>query len=78
VNRFNAEAYEPSRRYLAKILDDGCKRGELRELPVSTAASLIQAAIDGIMLQWVFDPDAIDLEACSTEIVEMVSHYAVK
>jgi AcrR family transcriptional regulator len=78
TNRFNAEAYEPSRHYLAKILEDGRKRGELRQLPVSTTASLIQAAIDGIMLQWVFDPDAIDLKACSTEIVEMVSCYVVK
>ncbi len=78
VNRFNADAYEPSRHYLGKILDDGRKRGELRELSVSTTASLIQAAIDGIMLQWVFDSEAIDLRACSAEIVEMVSCYVVK
>jgi AcrR family transcriptional regulator len=75
TNRFNADAYEPSRHYLANILQAGRESGELRELPVFTMASLIQAAIDGIMLQWVFDPDALDLKACSQEIVEMVSRH---
>jgi AcrR family transcriptional regulator len=77
-NRFNAEAYEPSRHYLANILEAGRKAGEIRDLPTRGTASLIQATIDGIMLQWVFDPDAIDLESCTKEIVEMVSHHVMQ
>ncbi len=77
-NRFNAEAYEPSRHYLANILEAGRKTGELRELSALTTASLIQAAIDGIMIQWVFDPEAIDLKPCSNEIVEMVSRHVMR
>jgi AcrR family transcriptional regulator len=77
-NRFNAEAYEPSRHYLSNILEVGRKKGELRELPSRATASLIQAAIDGIMIQWVFDPKAIDLKSCCNEIVEMVSRHVMK
>ena len=35
-------------------------------------ASVIQAAIDGVMLQWVFEESAIDLDACRDQILEMV------
>lgn len=77
ANRFKAEAYEPSRRYLSRILEAGQRSGELRALPHETMASVIQAAIDGVMLQWVFDPQAIDLDACSHEILEMISRHVV-
>ena len=40
-------------------------------------ASVVQAAIDGVMLQWVFDPQAIDLDACSAEILQMISRHVV-
>ena len=70
-----AEAYEPSRHYLARILEDGRERGELRLLPVQTTASLIQAAIDGVMLQWVFDENAVDLDVCRAELVAMIARH---
>jgi AcrR family transcriptional regulator len=70
--RFDADAYEPSRHYLARIIEDGIARGELREASPMVTASVIQAAIDGVMLQWVFDEKAIDLDACSEEIQEMI------
>ncbi|MFQ5788891.1 MAG: TetR/AcrR family transcriptional regulator [Acidobacteriota bacterium] len=74
-DHFNAEAYEPSRRYLGRILDMGKETGEFRSLPLLTTASLIQASIDGVMLQWVFDEGAIDLRASRDELVEMWSDY---
>lgn len=74
-NRFKAEAYEPSRHYLSRILEAGQQSGQLRGLPHDTLASVIQATIDGVMLQWVFDPDAIDLDACTEEILQMLSRH---
>jgi AcrR family transcriptional regulator len=74
-NRFKADAYEPSRRYLTRILDEGSRSGELRALPHETLASVIQAAIDGVMLQWVFDEAAVDLDACREEILEMITPH---
>lgn len=74
-NHFNAEAYEPSRHYLGHILEEGRESGEFRALPVRTTASLIQASIDGVMLQWVFDEKAVDLRASREEIVEMICQH---
>ena len=71
--RFNAEAYEPSRKYIARILESGRQRGELALGSAMTVASVIQAAIDGVMLQWVFDEEHVDLDACSDEILRMTS-----
>ncbi len=77
-NRFNAEAYEPSRHYLAHMLEAGRERGELRHLPVRATASLIQAAIDGVMLQWVFDEESIDLDVSCAEVLEMITRHVSK
>jgi len=74
-NRFSAEAYAPSRAYLSRILEAGREAGEFRARPAATLASVIQAAIDGVMLQWVFDEHTIDLDACRDEILEMISRH---
>lgn len=74
-NHFNAEAYEPSRRYLSGLLEEGIGSGEFRRVPVETTASLIQAAIDGVMLQWVFDEEAIDLDVSREEVVGMITSH---
>ncbi len=78
-NRFDSEAYGPSRRYLSRILETAQERGELGPVPANTMASVIQAAIDGVLLQWAFDPDAVDLDACRDEIQKMVTgHIAIR
>jgi AcrR family transcriptional regulator len=71
----NADAYEPSRHYLAHILEEGQRTGEMRVVPVRATASLIQGAIDGVMLQWVFDEKAIDLDQARDEVTEMVTRH---
>jgi AcrR family transcriptional regulator len=71
----NAEAYEPSRHYLAHILEEGRRTGEMRPLPVRATASLVQAAIDGVMLQWVFDEKAVDLDMARDEVIEMLTRH---
>jgi AcrR family transcriptional regulator len=77
ANRFSAEAYGPSRAYLTRILEAGAQNGEFRGLNQGTVASVIQAAIDGVMLQWVFDEQAVDLDACRDQILEMVTLHVV-
>jgi TetR/AcrR family transcriptional regulator, fatty acid metabolism regulator protein len=71
-NSLNVDAYEPSRHYLAHLLEEGQRTGEMRALPVMPTASLIQGAIDGVMLQWVLNEKAIDLDVARDEVVEMV------
>lgn len=74
-NRFDAEAYEPSRHYLGRILESGTEQGEFRKVRTGVMASLIQAAIDGVMLQWVLNDRAVDLDAFRHEIEEMIRHH---
>ncbi len=74
-NSLNADVYEPSRHYLAHILEEGQRSGEMRALPVMPTASLVQGAIDGIMLQWVLDEKAIDLETAKKEVVNLVLRH---
>jgi TetR/AcrR family fatty acid metabolism transcriptional regulator len=75
--RFNSSAYEPCRKHLEKLLREGQKDGTLRGIPLTAAAATIQGAIDGIMLQWVFDQNAIDLNECQQTIVQMVRLYCL-
>jgi len=77
-NRFDAEAYEPSRRYLSRILDAGLESGELARVPQSTMASIVQATIDGVLLQWAFDPNAVDLDECREQIQQMIASHVRK
>ena len=77
-NRFDAEAYEPSRRYLSRILTAGIESGELRPVPAQTMASTIQAAIDGVLLQWAFDDKAVDLDAACRELQEMIASHVAR
>jgi AcrR family transcriptional regulator len=76
-NPFNAGAYEPSRSYLTRIIEAGLAGGVLREVPARTMASVIQAAIDGVMLQWVFDAGSVDLDASCEEVVHMITNHLV-
>ncbi len=77
-NRFNSDVYEPSRKYLTRILEAGQAAGEIRDLALSTMSSVIQGTIDGVMLQWVFDATAVDLDAAVTEIVDMIGTHVIK
>ena len=74
-NSLNADAYEPSRHYLAHMLEEGQRTGEMRAFPVMPTASLIQGAVDGIMLQWVLDEKAIDLDVARDEVAKMVLRH---
>ncbi|MEV0585549.1 TetR family transcriptional regulator C-terminal domain-containing protein [Nonomuraea sp. NPDC050310] len=68
---FNATAYDPCRRHLAGILRRGQEEGDFREFTPATVAATIQGAIDGVMLQWVFDEESVDLAECAAELVSM-------
>jgi AcrR family transcriptional regulator len=68
---FSRAAYDPCRAHLKKILAVGKNQHEFAKLNDQTMATVIQGAIDGVMLQWVFDPEAVDLKDASRELSEM-------
>ncbi|MER5625247.1 TetR/AcrR family transcriptional regulator [Streptosporangium sp. NPDC002544] len=67
--RFNATMYDPCRRHVERLLRQGQDSGAFRAFDPSTLATTIQGAIDGVMLQWVFDEHAVDLTGCAAELV---------
>ncbi|TCO47367.1 TetR/AcrR family transcriptional regulator [Actinocrispum wychmicini] len=70
---FNAAAYEPCRRHIESILRKGQDTGEFRQFDRRTLSAVIQGAIDGVMLQWVFEERAVDLADCMAELISMVT-----
>jgi hypothetical protein len=44
----------------------------MRAFPLVPTASLIQGAIDGVMLQWVLHEKSIDLDTARDEVVKMI------
>lgn len=77
-SRSNPWSHEGNKRcfeYLAGILTEGQKTGEFREFDPGISAPIIQAAIDGLMIQWVSTPDLYDLEACRKMLLEIIDSY---
>jgi AcrR family transcriptional regulator len=64
---YSQSMYDPCRSFLTTILE----QGQVRPALAATRASLIQALIDGVMLQWVLDPEAVDLAACRHEALRI-------
>ncbi len=78
--RFKTDAYEPSRRYITRIIENGLESGEVQPgtkgRPDARAmASVIQSMLDGLMLHWVFDPTGVDLEKCRETLLAMMAHF---
>jgi AcrR family transcriptional regulator len=59
---FNQKIYRVCIGIVTKILEEGIEAGVFRDLDVQNAAVLIQGSIDGIMIQWVFNEDSVDLD----------------
>ncbi|WSV72704.1 TetR/AcrR family transcriptional regulator [Streptomyces sp. NBC_01012] len=61
--------YAGLREFVAEALTEACALGEVRQdLDVIGAANAIVAVMDGLQVQWLLDPDAVDM-AASTECV---------
>jgi AcrR family transcriptional regulator len=56
VRRRLAGVYSESRREVARVLEDGMARGELRELPAQAVAAALVAHVEGLLVQALVDP----------------------
>ena len=68
---FSETAYNPCRAHLRKIFQLGQQSGEFGPFDPQLMAAVVQGGIDGLMLQWVFDPQAVDLQSAGQILVEM-------
>ena len=74
-NPFSAINYQACRYRLEKILHEGQVHEAFPLFDTRTAAVLIQGAIDGICIQWVAEPETVDLENCRKEVTRMIDAY---
>lgn len=68
---FSEKAYDPCRAHLQKIFRIGCEHGQFSAFDQQAMSAIIQGSIDGVMLQWVFDPQAVDLRTAAHEMAQM-------
>jgi len=69
---FNARAYGPCSNILRGIFEQGQQNGEFRDFNPHTLTQVLQGAIDGVMLQFVFNPDGIDMDDCAHDTLELI------
>jgi len=64
LNRFAVDA-------IARIIASGIKRREIRSnIDSHAAAVLILSALRGVMLQWLLDPEQVDLDVIKKEFLD--------
>lgn len=72
--------YAGLRTFVTEALAEACELGEVRDdVDVSTAANAIIAVMDGLQVQWLLDPDAVDMaESTDRTIRALVDTLRVK
>ncbi len=60
------------RSRLARIVQSGIDRGEFASVDADETASLLIATYDGLVLQWLADPERIDWPALSRTLAQIV------
>ena len=62
--------YHDFRIIIQAIIDNGINQGVFRRVDSHHLASLIIGSLDGIMLQWIMDHKAIDLEKVTGSVID--------
>ncbi len=62
--------YRRARMLIGEVIAEGTAQGVFLEQPPEMMAAGLLAVIDGIVLQWVIDPEAIDLRGLIPLIIE--------
>lgn len=75
---FNKTFYGPCISQLKDIFELGQQTGEFGQFDTKILTHILQGALDGVMLQWVFDPNVYQLTDCTDELVETFLKQAVR
>jgi TetR/AcrR family fatty acid metabolism transcriptional regulator len=75
---FSQSAYDPCRAHLQKIFRIGREQKEFGDFDVQAMSAVIQGAIDGVMLQWVFAPQSVNLQTAAQELAGLFSERVSK
>jgi len=75
---FNKTFYGPCISQLREIFHLGQENGEFGNFNSKLLTHILQGALDGVMLQWVFDPDLYRLTDCTGDISRTFLQQAVR
>jgi TetR/AcrR family transcriptional regulator, acrAB operon repressor len=60
------------RATVAQFIQDGIAQGEFVPIDANAVAALLIAAYDGLILQWLSDPQSVDWQTVSATLTELV------
>jgi TetR/AcrR family transcriptional repressor of uid operon len=63
---------------VAQLIQDGIAQGEFISVDPNATASLLIAAYDGLILQWMADPSSVNWQTASGTLIELVFHGLLK
>ncbi len=64
------QLYQGYRAMVVQIIENGMRRGVFRQLDPVPYASFLIGAIDGLMLQWVMEPELFDVQQVGDALCE--------
>lgn len=62
--------YHQYRQLIDDVLQEGVQRSVFREINTMTFSSVMIAALDGLMLQWILDPNLFDLQQVAKDFMD--------
>jgi AcrR family transcriptional regulator len=66
------------RTTLAELIQGGIAQGEFVPIDSNAVATLLISIYDGLILQWLADPQSVDWQTESTTLVDLVFHGLLK
>jgi len=69
-----AQVYAEYRCLLRRIVQEGIASGELRPLDVDQVATILCGIYNGLMLQWVLEPEAVPWSVVADTLIELLLH----
>jgi TetR/AcrR family fatty acid metabolism transcriptional regulator len=77
VREYTQLIYASYRTYMERIVDDGMAKDEFQHVDAPRVVSMILGMMEGLVLQWFFDPKAFDLDAAYEMCVNLMNTYLV-
>lgn len=66
------DLYKSSKNNLAALIKTGIKRGDFKKVNPLHTASILIAIIDGLLLQWVFNPKSFSLRDIGSDVAAII------
>ncbi|MCL5292104.1 MAG: TetR/AcrR family transcriptional regulator [Actinobacteria bacterium] len=78
VEAMASDEYRRLREMVEALLRKGVRRGELEPGRAKVAAPMLVALLDGLMFQWILDPEAVPLQKIATDVARAFIEGVVK